>query len=232
VIQQISPQDMRPFRDITPTEQKPDISPQEKFGIDCVQQILHLLWIGQGMCKETTGVAERLCQEITTVTKGGAELLLQCQGPEQKFTPSMSNIITSFSVQFRDVQYGVLNIAPDSEHPTVPALPFSAAHLLAQVCSWLLYTFELSIFLQGQCQRFDHQMYGPLTKREREILMLMCLGNDQKSIAEKLCISATTVGKHRQHIYEQLGVHNERDAVLAAYQFGLFSILSHFQDLA
>lgn len=55
--------------------------------------------------------------------------------------------------------------------------------------------------------------------------MLMCLGHDQKSIADKLYISPATVGKHRQHIYEQLGVHNEHDALLAAYHLGFFSIL-------
>ncbi|MBA2678504.1 MAG: response regulator transcription factor, partial [Ktedonobacteraceae bacterium] len=67
--------------------------------------------------------------------------------------------------------------------------------------------------------------YGTLTKREREVLMLMCLGHDQKTIADRLCISPTTVGKHRQHIYEQLNVHNEHDALLAAYHLGFFSIL-------
>ncbi len=216
---------------LSPTEQQPDISLHEKIGIDCVHSILHLLWIGQSMCKQTTGVAERLCREVAAITEGKAELLLQRQGLVQKNTSPMSNVLTSFSVQFGNVHFGVLNVAPDSTCPAMPALPFAVAHLLAQVCSWQLHTFELSIFMQGQCQRFDHQMYGPLTKREREILTLMCLGQDQKCIAERLCISPTTVGKHRQHIYEQLGVHNERDALLASYQFGLFSILDLFQDL-
>jgi DNA-binding NarL/FixJ family response regulator len=64
-----------------------------------------------------------------------------------------------------------------------------------------------------------------LTKREREVLALMCRGYNQEAIADLLCISPATVGKHRQHIYEQLGVHCERDALLVAYQTGLFSLI-------
>lgn len=196
----------------------------EEIPSDYMQQVLHLLWVGQTLSQQTTGVVERLCQEVQWVTQGKARLLLRTHG-NTPLQDRASETLISFSVQFGALVYGTLCIAPSSVQPTSPALPFSAGQLMAQVCSWLLYTLEQSHFLQNQCQRLAEQPYGSLTKREREVLTQMCLGFDQKSIAEKLCISLTTVGKHRQHIYEQLGVHNERDALLMAYRLGLFSIL-------
>ncbi|HZR41058.1 MAG TPA: helix-turn-helix transcriptional regulator [Ktedonobacteraceae bacterium] len=200
----------------------------EETSLGDIQYILRLLWASQAVSRQTTRIAERLCKEVTSITQGKAQLILQDREGNQITMPSIptqKGALLSFSVQLGDVTYGMLCIAPDSEQPTLPAIPFVIAQLLAQICSWLLYTFEQSIFLQGQCQHLDTPIYTSLTKREREVLTLMCLGNNQQSIAEKLHISPTTVGKHRQHIYEQLGVHNERDALLAAYRFGLFSIL-------
>ena len=56
--------------------------------------------------------------------------------------------------------------------------------------------------------------------------MLLCRGYNRREIADILCIALATVGKHLQHIYEQLGVHSEHDAILAAYQIGLFSLVN------
>lgn len=197
----------------------------EEHSLEGLQYVLRLLWVGQSTIKQTTNMAERLCQEITSITQGKAQLILKNAENNPLIPQALSRTLFSFSVQFGDVIYGTLCIVSDSEQPTAPALPFPIAQLLAQVCSWLLYTFEQSIFLQGQCQHLNDPGLVSLTKREREVLKLMCLGYNQQSIAQELNISPTTVGKHRQHIYEQLGVHNERDALLAAYHFGLFSIL-------
>lgn len=47
-----------------------------------------------------------------------------------------------------------------------------------------------------------------LTNREREIIRLLCEGMTNNSIAESLCISASTVDNHRTSIMKKLGVHN------------------------
>lgn len=197
----------------------------EEKGLDGIQYILRLLWVGQSMIKQTTKMAERLCKEITNITQGKAQLILKNPEGDLLLPQPIHRTLFSFSVQFGDAVYGTLCITADSEQPTIPSIPFAIAQLLAQVCSWLLYTFEQSIFLQGQCQHLDDPMLISLTKREREVLTLMCIGHSQQDIAQELNISPTTVGKHRQHIYEHLGVHNERDALLAAYHLNLFSIL-------
>jgi LuxR family maltose regulon positive regulatory protein len=55
-----------------------------------------------------------------------------------------------------------------------------------------------------------------LTKREVEILGLLAgeLGN--KQISDQLCISAATVKRHTENIYQKLGVHGRRNAVAKA----------------
>jgi len=119
-----------------------------------------------------------------------------------------------------------LEVAPDSTHPASPALPLPVAQLLAETCGSLLYSLELTAFIHGQCQRLDSQVSGRLTKREQEVLELICRGNDQQAITTMLSIAPATVDTHRKRICEKLGVHSERDIPLAAYQAGLFSVLN------
>lgn len=106
-----------------------------------------------------------------------------------------------------------------------PALPLPVARLLAQMCGWLLHMFELTAFLQGQSQQPNLEAYKSLTKRERDVLALICRGYDQEAIAETLSITPETAKKHRQHLYRRLDVHNEQTLLLAAYQAGFFSPL-------
>jgi len=126
-------------------------------------------------------------------------------------------------VQFSHLNYGTLVVAPDAAKSMEPALPLDTAQVLALACGWLLYTFEQAALVQGRCNQLDHLVYARLTKREREILVLIGRGYDRETIADSLSITPATVDKHRHHIYEQLGVHCERDALLAAYYAGIFS---------
>ncbi len=192
--------------------------------IEDMQLVTHLLSLGQTLCGQMQTGITTLCNEVKFITQDRAQLCLGRQRTLKKGNFPASTLIT-LPVQFSNIVYGKLCITFDPVHTEQPSVPLPVAQLLAQVCSWLLYTLEQSSFLQGQCQQIDYQIHGPLTKREREVLVLMCRGHGQEAIAELLCISPATVGKHRQHIYERLGVHNERDAVLVAYQTGLFSLI-------
>jgi DNA-binding CsgD family transcriptional regulator len=206
------------------------ITGQQTFSTDYTQIFMHLFSVGQILCGETHGVADRFCQEVGLVTQGHAELLLHHQSSLEK--PPISSLPTavSFPVQFRDMTYGTLHIASNPAQPANPALPLPVAHLLCQACGLLLYTFELSAFFQGRTQQLSQQANKALTKREREVLILMCRGYDQEAIARTLSITSATVGKHRQNIYERLGVHSEYDALLAAYKLGIFSPIEEILD--
>jgi two-component system, NarL family, nitrate/nitrite response regulator NarL len=60
-----------------------------------------------------------------------------------------------------------------------------------------------------------------LTKREREVLLLLAEGRNQREIAQALVISEKTVATHIQHILEKLGVHSRAEAVALAHRSGL-----------
>lgn len=188
-----------------------------------MQLIAHLLNLGQRLSSQIQDVGARLCEEIELALQGRAWLHLGQQRMGKKWALPPQTFLT-LPVRFGSLVYGTLCVAADPANANQPAVSPHMSQLLAQVCAWLIYTLEQSTFIQGQCQNLDYQVHGTLTRREREVLSLMCRGYHQEEIAEQLCIAPATVGKHRQHIYEQLGVHNEHDAVLAAYHTGLFSL--------
>ena len=60
-----------------------------------------------------------------------------------------------------------------------------------------------------------------LSKRERDVLILITEGLGQKQIASRLGISTHTVNEHFQKIYSKLDVQNAAAAVAKAYRFGI-----------
>lgn len=194
--------------------------------IECVHYVIHMLSTCQKLCGQIVDVASFLNQEITGITQGRAHLYI----PNKKqLLPTEYSTVASFQVHFGKRFYGTLYIEADPEQPMYPSLSIPLAHLLAQICGWLLYTFEHVTLLQLQCQRLDLLSPEPLTEREHEVLKLIGCGFSQKEIAKTLKISPATVSKHRQHIYEQLHVHNKQDALLVAYQTGLLSFISNIK---
>jgi DNA-binding NarL/FixJ family response regulator len=60
-----------------------------------------------------------------------------------------------------------------------------------------------------------------LTKREKDVLLLVTKGESNKSIAEKLVLSEITVKSHLNSIFKKLNVTNRTQAVLLAMQTNL-----------
>ncbi|MBX9589539.1 MAG: helix-turn-helix transcriptional regulator [Hyphomonadaceae bacterium] len=56
----------------------------------------------------------------------------------------------------------------------------------------------------------------PLTKREREVLALVAAGKTNAEVAILLAVSARTVQKHLEHIFQKLGVETRTAAALRA----------------
>src|SRR5713101_4285639 len=149
---------------------------------DCTQLIVDLLSFSQTLCKQIHSAGERLCKEVMHATQGRARLSLLFQdsstGRHMPFPVSVS-----FPIRFCNRIYGTLEIASDPAHPASPALPLIVAQLLAHTCGSLLYSLELSALIEAQCRRLDSQIPGHLTKREREVLNLICRGYNHEAIA-------------------------------------------------
>lgn len=65
------------------------------------------------------------------------------------------------------------------------------------------------------------QRFASLTEREREVLMQIIAGQDNKTIAQNLMLSEKTVSQHKQNALRKLGVQSEIDAYRLARLEGL-----------
>jgi LuxR family maltose regulon positive regulatory protein len=64
-------------------------------------------------------------------------------------------------------------------------------------------------------------LMDPLSRRERDVLVLMAESLDNRKIASRLFISPGTVKRHTHSIYSKLAVHSRLDAVTKARGLGL-----------
>lgn len=60
-----------------------------------------------------------------------------------------------------------------------------------------------------------------LTEREREVLLLICKGDQDSKIAKELVISISTARHHVENILTKLRVKNRTEAAIKALQYGL-----------
>lgn len=67
----------------------------------------------------------------------------------------------------------------------------------------------------------EHESYGRLTQREREILRLTADGRSAREIGEVFALSPKTVERHRANFMEKLGLHNRSQVVQYAIRKGL-----------
>ena len=63
--------------------------------------------------------------------------------------------------------------------------------------------------------------FNSLTKREKDVLLLVTQGESNKSISDKLVLSEVTVKSHLNSIFKKLNVTNRTQAVLVAMQMNL-----------
>lgn len=70
----------------------------------------------------------------------------------------------------------------------------------------------------------DPEHKHDLSERELEVLKLYAEGKSTREISERLFISVKTVGTHKQHIFEKLGIKSNADMVKYAIKEGLIHL--------
>ena len=70
-----------------------------------------------------------------------------------------------------------------------------------------------------------------LTRREKEVLLLIAEGLTNPQIADKLFISVTTVNSHRQNLLMKFEVSNTASLIKLAAGLGLIKGKSHFRRI-
>ncbi len=81
--------------------------------------------------------------------------------------------------------------------------------------------------LDGQLsheQTLKGERNAGLTRREMEILQLICDGKSNKEIAAQLDLSANTIAVHRANIMDALGIHKTAELVVYAIRNGLVNV--------
>ncbi|HYZ28124.1 MAG TPA: HD domain-containing phosphohydrolase [Thermoleophilaceae bacterium] len=99
----------------------------------------------------------------------------------------------------------------------------AAAELRAEARAGRFDTDAVEAVLGAAGHRIPRRREGPagLTRREVEVLVLVARGLSNREIADRLVISAKTVGNHVEHIYGKIGASNRAAASLFAMRHGL-----------
>ena len=100
--------------------------------------------------------------------------------------------------------------------------PFVLPNLLARIEAVL----RRSRTIQNKSQKSNVTInqinqFNSLTRREKDVLLLVTQGENNKSIAEKLVVSEITVKSHLNNIFKKLNISSRTQAVLLAMQMNL-----------
>lgn len=93
--------------------------------------------------------------------------------------------------------------------------------LRASMNGMLLISEPIRDHLLGHLRVASQESSFKLTKRQTEVLILMCEGLSKGEIAKRLEISHATADNHFRHIYQKMGVSSAHAAVAIAYKKGL-----------
>jgi DNA-binding NarL/FixJ family response regulator len=194
----------------------------EEEGLGCVARLLEA---GELQCNDIHEAAERLGQVVVLTTRGRAQLLLYPPIISADANVQAKLSSSSYPVCCNDRHYGMVQVNAALNHTTTGgALSPLVAHVVAQVCGLLLYSFEMSALMQAEREQLidaDASARKPLTTREQTILRMMGGKCSNREIADTLQIEMTTVRKHQQGIYRKLGAKNKHEALLASYDGGI-----------
>ena len=208
-----------------------DFEDHERAVLDAVRHPLAAIYRNLVACEEA-GVGLRCISRLAgdggwqmmRVTLGGRILdaspaalrLLSRFFPEHASDPGASLPAALFAWLARSRNWGLERLAIDhGQH-------FTLSHLGSRLTVHFVPDPDAAAtgFLLMKSERLDlridHLTRLPLTQREREVLVLVTAGKTNGEIATVLTISARTVQKHLEHIFQKLGVETRTGAAVRA----------------
>lgn len=145
--------------------------------------------------------------EWVHAAKGAAVLLLTAQENRRVLAAAL--------------QHGALGVVSKDRSPDVLV---RAIRAVAAGETWLEHSIVVNMFRDEQREDVERAMpvsHEKLTRREAQIVHLVSLGLQNKKIAERLCISETTVRHHLTSIYGKMGVSNRLELMRFTYSEGM-----------
>jgi HD-GYP domain-containing protein (c-di-GMP phosphodiesterase class II) len=118
--------------------------------------------------------------------------------------------------------YGAMR-EPRPHRPALDAAP-AEAELLREASEGRLDPGAVDAVLGAAGHRSRQrarELPGGLTVRELEVLRVLVYGESTQAIADRLGISARTVGHHVQHVYQKVGVRSRAAATVWAFEHDL-----------
>lgn len=208
-----------------------DFEDHERAVLDAVRQPLAAIYRNLLVCEEAGVGLRRISQlaadggwQMMRVTLGGRILdaspaalrLLSRFFPEYASDPQAYLPATLLAWFARSRNWGLERVAlTQGEH-------FTRSHLGGRLTVHFVHDPDATAagFLLMKGERVDlsteHLTRLPLTEREREVLALVAIGRTNGEIAMILTISARTVQKHLEHIFQKLGVETRTAAAVRA----------------
>lgn len=145
----------------------------------------------------------------------GADLALRIR----QFSPRTAVVMVTSDPSEEALRYaldaGAIGYIPKSSRPAtvVEAVRRAAA-------GEIMVPAEALQILAGRRPRAATPAHG-LTRRETEVLQMLCLGRDTRAIAQELSLEYNTVRGHAQRILEKLDARTRLEAVVRARELGL-----------
>lgn len=167
---------------------------------------------GERMAKQTR--PDVILMDYHLPDGNGADLALRVR----QFSPRTAIVIVTSDTTEEALRYaiaaGAVGYLPKSSRPATVIEGVRRA-----AAGEILMTPEALRLLASPAVSASAQSYG-LTRREAEVLRLMCAGRDTKGIAADLGIEYNTARGHAQRVLEKMDVRTRLEAVVRARESG------------
>jgi two-component system, NarL family, response regulator NreC len=179
--------------------------------------------------KETPEIPHVMLVDLSLPPMGNQEfsgkhvtLALRSQFPDMKVIILSGHNDENFVAQLIESGahgYLVKDCDPDEVYEAIKSAHSKGSYINAATLKAIQHNIYKKPTVRHMVSSLEH-----LTKREEEIIQLICMQLTTEQIAEKLFISPKTVNGHRNSLLQKTGAHNVAGLVLYAVKNGLVKV--------